>query len=233
METAYKNIGYLFVAILGLALLGFYKSYFGLFPDFQDITRVHHFHGLLMSLWLLMLITQPFLIRYDKVALHKIIGKVSYALVPLLLFSIFLMARMAYYRDASVLSPEENIGALSMSLPDIAGFATLYILAIANRKNTPYHMRYMIGTSLLLISPALGRVLLHYTEMSFVPALVISQVAAVLVALFLIVFDAKKGKPYKPYVITLLIYIAMHLCVQFQMSFWWQAFAGKFAELFL
>jgi hypothetical protein len=48
----------------------------------------------------------------------------------------------------------------------------------------------------------------------------------------LIIYDIVKRQPYKPYIITMLILIAMHLCWQFQMAGWWQAFAGRFATLF-
>jgi hypothetical protein len=37
-----------------------------------------------MSIWLGMLIAQPFLIRRERRSLHRAIGRVSYALVPLI-----------------------------------------------------------------------------------------------------------------------------------------------------
>ncbi|MBK9737589.1 MAG: hypothetical protein IPO92_22575 [Saprospiraceae bacterium] len=48
----------------------------------------------------------------------------------------------------------------------IVDFVTLYLLAIFNKKNTPYHMRYMIATSLAIIGAAIRRICTKLIGMS-------------------------------------------------------------------
>jgi hypothetical protein len=156
----------------------------------------------------------------------------SYVIIPLLLISIFLVAKGQYNRMAAIVSKEENIGGMALNIPDIIAFGALYFLAMVNKKNTAYHMRYMIATSLLMLGPGTGRVLIIYGGMSFPQGIEYSSFLTELVTLGLIIYDLVKQKPYKPYLVTLLILIGMHLIWEFQLSWWWQAFAGKFAALF-
>jgi hypothetical protein len=79
----YHNLGYWFLFLILLVLAGFYSSYFLVF--FQPTPSIIHIHFTLMTLWIVMLIVQPFLIKYKKVAIHRMLGKISYVLVPLVL----------------------------------------------------------------------------------------------------------------------------------------------------
>lgn len=232
METAYKNLSVFFTIILAFVVWGFFKSYFGLFPHFNGLNVVQHFHGLMMLSWFAMLIIQPVLIRNKNYGWHRKLGTLSYLLIPLLLFSIFLVSRMGYIRNAAVLTKEQNIGGLALDIPDIFAFATFYILAILNKNNSAYHMRYMIATSLLLIGPGTGRTFIIYGGMSFPQAINYSMLLTEIIAVVLIIYDAVKGKSLIPYLITLAVLIAMHLIWYFQLSSWWQVVGGKFAEWF-
>lgn len=232
MEKVYRNTSLLFIVILAVVIWGFYRTYFGLFPNFNGISNVQHIHGILFLTWFGFLIVQPLLIRYNKPVLHRQIGKLSYLIVPFLLLSIFLVSKEQYHRMAATIPKEQNLGGMALNIPDIFAFATLYILAMINKKNTAYHMRYMIATSLLLIGPGAGRAFIIYGGLPFPQGAALAiTLSEVLAAIFLVI-DILKGKPYKPYLVTLLLFIGLHVCWQFQMSAWWQAFAGGFAEIF-
>jgi hypothetical protein len=232
MEKTYQNVSYFVAVILAFVIWGFYRTYFGLFPSFNGITTVQHFHGLMMLSWFAMLIAQPFLIRYKKYQLHRNLGKVSYVLVPLLLLSIFLVTRGQFLRLASTIPKEQNIGGLALNLPDIFAFGALYILAIINKKNSAYHMRYMIATSFLMLGPGVGRAMIIYGGVPFPLAIEYALLLTDALALGFIIYDAVYKRPYKPYLITLGIVISMHLMWEFQLSAPWQLFAGQFAHLF-
>ena len=218
--------------ILGFVVWGFFRTYFSLFPSFTGITSVQHFHGVIMLSWFALLIVQPFLIRYKQYELHKKIGKLSYIIAPLVVLSIFLVAKGQFQNMASTLTKEQNIGGMALNIPDIFAFAALYILAMVNKKNTPYHMRYMIATSLLMLGPGTGRAFIIYGGMPFPLAIEYSSAISEIITLAFLVLDIVKRKPYKPYLITLLLLLGMHLIWECQLSFWWQAFAGKIAALF-
>lgn len=84
MEKGYKKVVFFFAIILMIALPGFYKSYFALFPEFAGLKNIHHFHATVLLAYLIMLVVQPILISRKKIAAHRFIGKVSYLLVPLI-----------------------------------------------------------------------------------------------------------------------------------------------------
>jgi hypothetical protein len=153
MEKAYRNISYLFVTILFVAFIGFFQTYFIQFPTFSGSNNIQHFHAIMMLCWMAMLIIQPLLIKYKKIDWHRQLGKVSYFQVTLILASFFLIGRTGYLRDAVNLPQAENIGLLALTIPDMFGFSILYILAMVNKNRAAIHMRYIIGASLLMISP--------------------------------------------------------------------------------
>ena len=157
LAIPYRGISLFFVLILAFVTWGFYKTYLIFFPSFTGFNNVQHFHGAMMMAWMIMLITQPLLIRSGKVTIHRAIGKLSYVIAPLLVVSIFLVSRMVYQRPEPVLPHEERIAMIALSIPYLVAFAIFYSLAIINRKETYKHMRYMIGTSFLMIAPGLGR----------------------------------------------------------------------------
>jgi thiosulfate reductase cytochrome b subunit len=103
-SNLYQNLGYWFLMFIVLVIAGFYTSY--LSTLFDDKPRLVHIHFMLMSLWIIMLITQPFLIKYKKRAIHRKIGKASYVLVPLVLISGFLMMRQSFYFSSELIYQE-------------------------------------------------------------------------------------------------------------------------------
>ena len=231
MEKTYQNVSYFVAIILAFVFWGFYRTYFGLFPSFNGITTVQHFHGLMMLSWFTMLIVQPFLIRYKKYELHRNLGKASYVLVPLLLLSIFIVTKGQFQRLAPTITKEQNIASLALNLPDIFAFGALYTLAMFYKKNSAFHMRYMIATAFLMLGPGVGRAMIIYAGVPFPLAIEYSMLLTDALAIGFIIYDMIHKRPSKPYVVTLGILIAMHLIWEFQLSAPWQAFAGKFAQL--
>ena len=175
---------------------------------------------------------QPMLIRYKKYDLHRQLGKLSYILVPLILVTIFLVTKGQYLRMAHILPPAQNIGGLALDVPDIFAFGAFYILALIHKNNTPYHMRYMIATSLLMLGPGIGRTFFIYGEMSFHDGIFYATVLTELIAVGLIIYDIVQQRPYKLYLVTQIVLLVCHLLWQFQMAQWWQVIGSKFANRF-
>lgn len=233
MEKTYRNVGFLFIAILAVVFFGFFRTYFGLFPRFENITTAQHFHGIVFILWFALLIVQPFLIKAGKEKLHRLIGKSSYVLAPLVVLSILGVAREQYYRDLAQLPADQAIGHLVLPLPQMAVFATLYILAMVNRKKTSYHMRYIIASSLVLIGPGLGRIFIIWMGMPFPVGVLYAFAVTDLVLLALIMYDLVKKGTHRPYVIALILLLISHLAWYFlPASAFWQTICGWFVKAF-
>jgi hypothetical protein len=186
---------------------------------------------MLMS-WLFMLIAQPFLIKFKKYEWHKNLGKISYLLIPLLLFSIFLVTKVAFYHNVTRMSGAVAIGALTLNLPVIFTFGLFYILAMVYRAKSSYHLRFMIGTSLLMIGPGIGRVMIVFGGIPFQAAVTYAMYLTDLVALIFLIIDYYKKNSLRPFTFILVALISCHLCWSYQMAAWWQTFGEWFVGVF-
>jgi hypothetical protein len=231
MEKTYKNISLFFVAIFAIVFLGFFKTYFGLFPTFNKVTTIQHIHGLLFLSWFIMLIVQPVLIKRRKYEWHRVIGKVSYFLVPLIVVSIFFIAKELY--ETAQLTESQKIATLYVPFYQVVSFVALYFLAIYYKKKVSYHMRYMIATSLAVYGAALKRFFVNFMGISALNAFLYTFIVTDLILLGLIIYDRRHGKSYKPYVVALIIFAASQSGFYFlRNTAFWQTMCGKFVHLF-
>ena len=230
MEKTYKNISVLFILILIGILWGFHKPYTLEFPNFKSFQMTHHIHGGLMMSWLLMLIAQPIFIVTGRIQTHRAIGKLAYIIGPMITIYLFLIARLGYHNNAA--NPEIGRTFMVLDLRGLFFFTTLYVLALSYRKITPYHMRFMIGTGLLMIGPGFGRALVNSFDMSIWDAITYTDYAAIFITMALLIYDIVKKNPVAPYTIVLIILVIEKLLWHYRMSGAWQSFAGRFAALF-
>ena len=207
MEKIYDNLGYFLLLLIPLTFAGFYKTYFAQFPDFDDnIDFYIHLHALIASIWILMLIAQPILIRNKNFKLHRTIGRLSYIVFPLLILS-FLPQMIKIVQSG-------NTNNLFFPLADCLLLILFYSLAIYNRKNRPKHMRYMIGLALVFLGPTIGRIgpiLLGWSE------LVTQNVQYLLIYVILsglIYYDSTRKYKFDPY-LTVLPAFLIHQVVYF------------------
>ncbi len=166
MKLTTKVTGYsllFFLGIFFIVLWGFWKSYFS--NPFQ-VKGLVHVHGVGMTLWCMMLISQALLIRFKRLKLHRAIGMASYLVVPVNVFLLLMVVRVrlptfsSYFEDGT-LTPGGHYF-LGASFTDAALFALLFILAMKHRKNPAIHARYMILTPLPVISAATDRIIYEY-----------------------------------------------------------------------
>lgn len=234
IEKGYKNITIFFVIILAVVVLGFFKTYFGLFPSFNKVTTIQHIHGLMFTTWFVMLCVQPILIRHGQYKWHRMIGRFSYVLVPSIIISIHFIAQEAYQHAVASGTPKEAIIAgLYFPTYQIFDFAALYVLAIANTKNTPAHMRYMITTSLAICGAGLRRVFGHWLGIGGDHAVLYAFLLPDLTLVGLIIYDRMQGQKSKAYWVSLLIFAVSHIGFYFiPHSAIWQSVCGYFVRFF-
>lgn len=227
MEKKLQNyVGFFFIGVLIVTMLGFYPSYFAHFPKFAGFTWAFHFHAFVATLWICMLIAQAFLIRAKNYSLHRLIGKASYFVMPLILFSFFLMAKAMYYKGIHVknLNETDALAELSKSgLRDILFLAILYGLGIFYKRKTSWHLRFFTCTGLMILGPGLGR----FAFANFNPAVAGITMAVFLLGLpiiWLIVDVVKKKSPF-PLLVFICISISAVYIENSGHATWWQSFA--------
>jgi hypothetical protein len=233
-QTArYDRASLLSIGILLVLLWGFYRTYIVFFPSFEGFEFVQHFHGVMMTLWMACLIAQPLLISRKKHRVHKLIGKISFVLAPLLMISIFGVSRMTFERNLSASTMEDAVAMISLSIPGLIIFAGLYGLAIANRPRTYYHMRYMIGTALLMIGPGLGRVLILSFEIPPPIGISITLAAVSVLAVTLLVLDLVKKQDYKPFLIVTALMVLQSVLWEIRYTTLWQGIGEVVSKIYM
>ncbi len=222
----YHNLGYWFLLFIILVIAGFYTTYFNKIRE--PFPAVIHIHFVLMGLWLMMLIAQPFLIKYKKLAWHRRLGKASYILVPLLLLTAFLLIRNEYYRNVEGLNQDVTNGVKQYSTAEILQlaaatpigliyfiwFLVFYMLAIKNRRQSPKHARYMLATALTLTGPTVDRIVgihFHIYTIAGISSFVLSFLIIDTVLASLLYLDYRNKKETKTLWNCLVIYIVGQL----------------------
>jgi len=150
----YRHSAWFFGAFSIAVACAFWPSYFSSpfsQPDFR-----FHVHGLSLTLWCLMLVSQASLIRLGRRRVHAVIGKLSYLLVPTIVMAAVTLkhSRMQGFQ----LTPGVLYSLASVLFALIA-FVVIYALAIFYRNQPAIHARYMICSVFPLFSPLTDRLI--------------------------------------------------------------------------
>ncbi len=200
MDKTYKHLGYFFLLLIPLIFAGFYHSYFKPFPNFGNKFDVYlHLHSIIATLWVAILIVQPFLILYKKVSLHRSVGKLSYIIFPLLILSFFPRIMKIYNAG--------DFQFLFFPLADGILLMLFYGLAIYNKRKTGKHMRYMIASALVLLGPTFGRIGPHLFGWSEILTQNIQYLIIDTILISLVLYDRKNHRQYQPYLVAIALFI--------------------------
>ncbi|VAW67705.1 hypothetical protein MNBD_GAMMA09-3540 [hydrothermal vent metagenome] len=226
----FKNSGFYFIALLLLAITGFWPSYFSKLGGAESGSFYTHLHAITMMLWVTMLISQAFLIRYKKFSLHKSIGRFSYLLVPALTVSLVLLAHSQItLHEYGVSYNRMYILFLQLSL--LAVFIISYVLAIVYKHSPVHHARFMICTSLTLIDPAVARLPLDLPEIPFSYQLwTFSLTDTILLVLIFLERKQPRGRSVFPVMLGVFLFFQA-LNLNWTRSDTWDDFALWFAQL--
>ncbi|MBL7940811.1 MAG: hypothetical protein JNL43_15730 [Flavobacteriales bacterium] len=196
VAKAYRGILLLVIALVPLSYLGFRASYWDFFPRFGGVGWPVHFHLLTIAAWMTMLVAQAWLAAKGHIARHKRIGRLSYLLVPLIVIGFVVVADYGQLRH-------KEPGLLGASFFDGGAFLAFYAFAIAYRRNTPYHSRYMMLTAVPFINPTLGRAV----------APEVSTVVELVLIIGLLVAARVRKTAWQPYLVALITLIALTLAI--------------------
>ena len=81
----FRSSAWLFGLFSAAMVVAFWPSYFSRLAD--QPTSHAHWHGIAMTLWLALLVSQAWLIRSGNRATHRRMGTLSYVLVPLIVLT--------------------------------------------------------------------------------------------------------------------------------------------------
>lgn len=146
---------------LGLSLFilfGFLQFAARGFVDYRTVPVWFHLHGMAMTCWLALTVVQASLADSGNLALHRRLGWSSAALVPVI-WVLALAAVVSALRIGFV--PPFFTPPFFLALVTIEAtlFAAMVGFAIARRRRTDWHARLLLGALVLVMEPALGRLL--------------------------------------------------------------------------
>lgn len=141
-----------------IVLIGFGPTYYLKFafgnPPLPSL--LVHAHGIFMSMWIALFITQVYLISSKRIKLHQRLGIFGVVLGCMIVIAGAMTGIDSAARGGGVpgIPP---LSFLIVPLGDVLVFAILFAGAIYYRKNARNHKRLMLLTVLNFLPPALGR----------------------------------------------------------------------------
>ncbi len=155
----FRSSGYWFIALFAAAVLAFWPRYLSRLGE--PIDGYTHFHAAVATVWCLLLIVQPFLLRAGRRVLHRRLGLLSWVVGPLLVVA-SLQLTNARFRAMDAAAYAEAAKFMYLPLHAAVLFAWAWVLAMAFRRTQPLHARFMIATGVVLIDPIVSRIVDFY-----------------------------------------------------------------------
>ena len=144
-------------SIVVLVFVGFARTYYlhSLF-GMPALTRFLHFHGAVMTGWIVLFAVQTFLITSNRIPIHRIMGAFGAGFAVLVVLMGCAATLVAARRE--VRAHSESISSvltvLALELTQMALFASLVTLGVWLRNRTGYHKRLMLlATFCILPNP--------------------------------------------------------------------------------
>lgn len=150
-------IGIVLIVFVGFARTYFLKAWFGT----PALPWLVHVHGVVMSSWIVLFLTQTFLIEKGRTALHRRLGLIGAALaVVIVVLGMFLITHAAA-REVHAHSQRMHDFLVLLALDPfvLLVFATMVATAIAVRhRRSDVHKRLMLLAALSLTTVAIARI---------------------------------------------------------------------------
>lgn len=178
---SFEKVGFYFLGVLAVTITGFLLPFMSTWNDPTiSFPPVIHIHAGFMSLWLTIMIVQPFLIQLKWKKAHKLLGNSSYIVFPLLCLGIIHLTFESLPRIESL---QQSVF-LGVQVMDFVLLVGCYSLGMVYRKTPVLHTRFMIGSVIPIAEPGLTR-----TLMSILPGNEMASRGASFTILLLILFS--------------------------------------------
>lgn len=145
------------IVLAGFARTYYLKPFFGT-PDLPG--RIVHLHGIVMTAWVFLFITQVSLVATRRTRVHQRLGIAGGVLAALVVVVGVLTALFAAARGHTPGPPA--LAFLVVPLGDMFIFSILIGLALYFRRKLQVHKRLMLLAAINLLTPAIARIPLSF-----------------------------------------------------------------------
>jgi hypothetical protein len=153
---------FVFIGILSLiyVIAGFTPTYFApLAKGTFNAQPVYHLHGVMYLMWIVLIISQPLLIRFRLTHLHKRIGYAGLALAVAMFVIGIVMAFVSTQLALERGDGNRALAFLIVPLSDMVLFGTFIALTMFNLENPEAHKRLILLATLSILPAAFGRII--------------------------------------------------------------------------
>jgi len=199
------------IGLAAFIVFGFLQAAARGFVDPLSAPAWVHVHALAMLAWLALLVVQPALVARKNVGLHRRLGWLGAGLALIITgLGVFsgVMA-LVLHRQPPFFDPAYF---LALTAIESMVFGAMVVWAIRQRRATDWHRRLMIGATIVILEPALGRVL-PIPQMGgwAEPAVALCQLAAVA---FVAAYDRRaRGAVHPATWATMVVVIATRVAI--------------------
>jgi hypothetical protein len=182
------------IAAFAIVFAGFARTYYlkGLFGTPELPWRLH-LHGLVMTLWFALFLTQVCLVATGRITRHMRLGVFGAALAVVVLAIDSVTLLRASARNLPIRGP----GAL-MILHDfvaLAAFGLLVGTAVAMRRRSDIHKRLMLLATLSILGPGINRIPLAFIKHGGIPVTLLLLDACVIAVIATDTFRNRRLHP--------------------------------------
>jgi len=175
---------YYWTAIVSFLIIftGFAQTFYlkGLFstPVLSNLLLVH---GLVMTVWFALFITQTRLVAAGRTDLHRRLGVVGAMWVVVIMVVGMATAIDAVRRGATPVPEVTPLMFMAIPFFDVAVFAALVGVALWYRRRSDMHKRLMLLATLSILAPGVARIPLDFIKQGGLPMIIVLTLLPVIV----------------------------------------------------
>lgn len=169
--------------------VGFARTYY-LRPLFlpAPLTPLVHLHGLVFTLWVILLVVQTQLVAAGRTSIHRRLG-IAGIVIAVLMEVFGVLVPLAAAKDGDHLKGMTVAATMAIQLMNTVTFPLLFGAAIYFRRQPAMHKRLILLASLAIMSPAYVRILRQCCTVIPVRPVFIAYLLVDLTVLALCVYD--------------------------------------------
>ena len=212
------------LVLIALVITGFTLGAFARPGGIAAVPLFLHFHGGVFFAWFVLFATQAYLMNSGNVTLHKQLGAASIFLAVTMVILGFIVTKGAYAKPEWSIAGRPAAGSALFPFTDIVNFIIAYTLGVLNRRNGAAHKRFMLLAGILIIDPAVGRLVYVLGGQPLLILLIEGGLVAALIG-----YDLRKLKrPHWASLVGAALFVAaMTAKMTLAEAGWWKSFADN------
>lgn len=145
---------FVIAVLVGFGPTFYLKPFFNTPPIPRSIIWIH---GFVMAAWVVLFVTQVYLISSKNIKLHQKLGVLGVLIAPLLVVTgLFLAIAAVKYGSAAAPPNVQPMSFMIVPFGDLIVFSVLFGAALYFRKKAANHKRLILLTMLCLLPPAIA-----------------------------------------------------------------------------